>query len=96
MKRESCLYKLRDALTVKRRSGNSTRLIDNAIQIIFSGKVCVVQDHYQHGEIKMINKLLFDRVIKRLESEHRFSWMVKNGKIYADYINLEIYLINTK
>lgn len=33
-------------ITSIRRDGNTTRLIDNAIQILFSGKVCICLDHH--------------------------------------------------
>ena len=53
-----------------RRSGNTTRLVDRAIQIIFNGDTCLVEDHYKNGEDKRLNKYLFYKILDRLDSEH--------------------------
>jgi len=45
-------------------SGRSTRLADNAIQIIFNNDICVVEDH--NGD----DNDLFDSIINRLNYEH--------------------------
>ncbi len=50
--------------------GNTTRLIDRAIQIIFSGHICLVQDHFADGENFGNNTALFNKIIKRIHSEH--------------------------
>ena len=53
-----------------RQEGNTTRLIDYAIDIIFSGHICKVQDHHENGQHIRANQNLFDRIVKRLEHEH--------------------------
>lgn len=50
-----------------RAVGNSTRLIDKAIELIFSGKKVKVKDHYPSIQADMF---LFDRILKRLQNEH--------------------------
>ena len=51
----------------ERRSGNTTRLVDWYIQRIFEGKEIKVIDHHDdYGN----NLSLYNRIIKRLISEH--------------------------
>lgn len=57
-------------LTSWRRSGNSTRQIDRAVQIIFSGKVCKVLDHHEMGTNERANKRLFGLIMERICMEH--------------------------
>lgn len=54
-------------LTPERRSGNSTRLVDNAIQLLFTHGWIKVIDHYGGREA---SKFLFKRVIQRIKNEH--------------------------
>lgn len=56
--------------TSGRMTGNSTRLIDFYIQKLFTEKEIQVQDHYPE---KKAHKLLFVRILKRLEFEHNLS-----------------------
>jgi hypothetical protein len=76
----------------ERRSGNTTRLVDNAIQIIFEGYNCVVRDHHEMGENRIANKRLFDIIIKRIHSEH--SWLFRENLIKIDQQNLCIKRVN--
>ena len=51
----------------ERRSGNTTRLVDWYIQKIFEGKNIETIDHHnEYGN----NRSLYNRIIKRLLSEH--------------------------
>lgn len=68
-------------ITNKRRDGNTTRLVDNAIQILFSGKICICLDHHNNENA---HKNLFDRVIYRLTRE----LYVKPSQIKVE--NLEV------
>jgi len=77
-------------LTGMRRDGNTTRQVDNAIRILFEGKVCVCLDHHENGQMRQSNSGLFDRVMKRLQSEH--SWLLKEKSIYFDRSKFEISL----
>jgi hypothetical protein len=54
-----------------RRSGNSTRLVDHCIDMIFSGKVCLIADHYKEGNDIEMNVILFNKVLSRLKFEHK-------------------------
>lgn len=55
--------------TVGRRSGNTTRLIDAAIQIIFHGKLCVVRGSSGQDSFDS-DKYLFDKILDRIKLEH--------------------------
>ena len=70
----------------KRRSGNSTRQVDYAIQQIFSAprtKVLVI-DHA--GTISEdANKRLFKRVVDRLIMEHNLDYALDEGIAEIDY-----------
>ena len=57
-------------------NGNSTRQINNAIEILFTEGGVLIEDHAstsfeQRHNKKRINRHLFDRVLKRLYYEHR-------------------------
>lgn len=86
IRKVSTLEGMEDKLLSGRRHGNTTRLIDNAIQIIFSGNICVVEDHHDMGSHKVANKHLFDKILKRLNSEHGRETMY----LHYDVSKLEI------
>lgn len=58
-----------------RRAGNTTRIIDNAIQILFEEGEVLIRDHHYTGD-KEQNNYIFDKVLKRLNSEHP-QWIEK-------------------
>jgi len=91
LKKVTTLEGMLDKITYKRRDGNTTRLIDNAIQILFNGDICVVLDHHEMGRSPIANKYLFDSILRRLEVEHR--WIFEQKKIKIDKNNFEISLI---
>lgn len=74
-----------------RRKGNSTRVVDNAIQIIFDGGVCICEDTWECGQNRMANVSVYERIIKRLENEHQ---SVFKDRILLDRNKLEIALKN--
>ena len=53
-----------------RRSGRTTRLVDNIIQKLFNGKTVTIADHYMDGKDKDANNYLITKVFDRLASEH--------------------------
>ena len=73
----------------RRRSGNTTRLVDAGIQIVFDGYICVCEDHYIAGNNRQANKRLFDLIIRRLKTEHNIT--IFDG-IQADHVKYEIWL----
>lgn len=75
-------------LTNMRRMGNSTRQVDNAIQILFNGSTCVVLDHWEHGRNRQANKHLLRMIVDRIRAEH--SWVKFN---VVDGVMPEIKLI---
>ena len=66
MEIKSCLDQ--SLIKVGRRVGNSTRLINNAIEILFTEKAVSIKDHYQNGEHQEANNQLFQRVFNRLRT----------------------------
>jgi len=52
-----------------RMCGNTTRLIDHAVQIIMSGKICHVLDHHEMGESVAANNKLASKIMYRLHNE---------------------------
>lgn len=53
-----------------RQSGQTTRIIDRAIQDLFKGKTVQVIDHYKHGQDGQANRLLYEKILGRLHMEH--------------------------
>jgi len=52
------------------RTGNSTRLIDLAIQLLYKGKEVLVKDDYKDGTGDEMNRYLLNKIVKKLEIEH--------------------------
>lgn len=76
--------------TTGRATGNTTRLVDNAIQIIFSGKICAVKDHHRDSNC---DRDLFRKILRRLRVEHDLDFWEKRKKIRVDSGDLEIELL---
>lgn len=76
-KKISTLEYAEGTMIYERRRGNTTRLIDAAIQIILSGNICIVQDHKKQGTSYLLNSILAEAIHKRLRNEH--SWVYRNG-----------------
>jgi hypothetical protein len=74
----------------QRMSGNTTRIVDRAIQILFNGDTCLVRDHYEGGENRNANEMLLDKIVRRLEIEH---YCGKRGLYVVDRNNLSIALV---
>lgn len=53
-----------------RRSGRTTRLVDDIIQKLFNGEIVTIADHYMDGKDKDANNYLIMKVLDRLASEH--------------------------
>ena len=66
-----------------RRSGRTTRMIDKSIQQFFDEGVCEVYDH--HGT-READKLIMQKILKRLHYEHGIS----ESDIVLDWIKLVI------
>lgn len=65
----------------KRRSGRTTRQIDDAIQRLFTqGSIEIPIDHSQ---ARVANQSLYRRLVNRLHSEHQGMWAVDRNKIYV-------------
>ncbi len=92
-KKQSTLEGMDSVLTRTRADGNTIRLVDNAIQILYSNKICVVRDHSGFGENKTCNIHLFDAILSRLHNEHRLLQLRAENKIRIDKGKLEIELL---
>ena len=53
-----------------RRIGNTTRIADNAIQLLFEGKKVLVHDHAHKNRLISPNNYLLDMIRERLKFEH--------------------------
>ena len=54
----------------ERRAGNTTRIVDTAVQLLFDGLLIQAEDHWQRGDHWEANKNLFGRIIRRMQREH--------------------------
>lgn len=90
MKREkrSTLGILTNNMSIKRRTGNTTRQVDFAIQLLYEGYIVVVQDHWDGGTNHHANDHLFRRIIDRFQTEFRNDYK----RLCYDKNALEIYL----
>lgn len=79
--------------TYQRRSGNSTRQIDMAINLLFKGSKLEVKDHWEYGSHRKANEDLFRRILKRLQFEHNLDLLIKENKIKIDKYKLTIELL---
>jgi hypothetical protein len=73
-----------------RRSGQTTRLVDQAVQTLFTRGVVTFEDHHFVGnriDHFRANKFGFDILVRRLKIEHGF-----NRNIVIDEKNLTIKL----
>lgn len=57
--------------TIGRRTGNTTRLVDQFIQDLFIYGECKVYDHYPTRQASM---MVYESVLKRLRNEHNHVW----------------------
>lgn len=63
-----------------RRMGNTTRIIDSIIQLLFTtNTIILIRDHCQNGTHDKANKDLFKRILKRLQSEHNITFSKVEG-----------------
>lgn len=73
-------------ITNERRSGNTTRLCDKAIQMLFNGDICVVRDAHRNGECSVANRFLFRKVLQRLFNEHPHIEYVADSRKFEVYL----------
>jgi len=69
--------------------GNSTRQIDNAIQLLFKGYIVKVEDHYELGNHRKANINLFNRIYDRLHLEHSNSNLIDKIRFNRDKLTIE-------
>lgn len=63
-----------------RRQGNTTRLVDSAIQDLFSGAKIKVLDHYDNGQNSKANLTLYNKILDRLNFEHKITTKFGNSQ----------------
>jgi hypothetical protein len=63
-----------------RRCGNTTRLVDHAVQMVFAGKIVVCFDHHEKGENMRENQRLLRLVMERMGREHNLFASLKVEK----------------
>lgn len=67
MKTVNTLTDIADKITEIRRDGNTTRVIDNAIQLLFKHGSISVTDHHLNYTA---GRDLFFKILRRMKSEH--------------------------
>lgn len=65
----------------KRRSGRSTRIVDQAIQDLFNTGFCIVREHDPHP---VEYRRTMYRIIERLKNEHGLNYK-RHGDPMIDY-----------
>jgi hypothetical protein len=63
----STLHGMEGQITNIRLDGNSTRIVDNAIQLLFQGHVIVCHDHFEYGKNHSLNSFLYKKVLDRID-----------------------------
>ena len=76
----------------ERQSGNSTRLIDSSIRILFEEGIVIATDHYRNGTDRAANRNLFYKVLGRLRLEHNINELIIQKKLFIDEERLTISL----
>ena len=66
-RREAHSSLVRVKITPGRRTGNTTRIIDNAVQTIMSGNICLVHDITNSIETR---NYLLHKITDRIAAEH--------------------------
>lgn len=76
-----------------RRSGRSTRIVDNSIQKLFIDKTVTIRDHHHTREASL---LVFNRVIKRLINErliHESNLKITKSNLTISIIDENVWII---
>lgn len=77
-----------------RAVGNTTRIVDKAIQMLFNGDTIKVEDHFKYGEDRRANERLYHLIISRLKTEYREDVLeTRRISVIVDSNKLEIYLV---
>jgi len=91
---ESSLFGMRDKIIRGKAVGNTTRIVDNAIQVLFSGKDITIQDHQLHSREGLADRDLLNRIEQRLRVEHKISRddiiIVRRGRTHLIKIKNEV------
>ena len=74
-----------------RRTGNTTRQIDAAIQYLFDGWAVRCEDH-SHGHVSNANTALMIRILRRIRAEH--GYLVSAGHVFVNRDEHTIVLAN--
>jgi hypothetical protein len=93
MKEKVSCYKS-ELIRKGRRVGNTTRLCDNAIDLLFEGKIVKIIDHVEttsSSKSKSLSKYLLDMIVNRLTYEHRIDkkFIMINGRNEPDCFTIE-------
>jgi hypothetical protein len=80
-------------ISSERRSGNSTRQVNRAIDLLYDGCIVMVMDHHGNGTVRQSNEYLFYKILKRLDCEHDLKSLIKNKSIIIDKQDLTIQFV---
>lgn len=69
-------------ITKGRRQGNTTRIINNAIELLFKGYTVKVEDHSNHPYAdKQLLRLIKDRLVREFSLEEKDINVNNNGNL---------------
>lgn len=62
-----------DQLKYDRRCGNTTRLVDHIVQLLYTypNEPILIMDHFENGENENANNFLKKKLFERICNEHR-------------------------
>lgn len=73
----------------ERQSGNTTRLVDHAIQLLFQDKIVIVEDNAtQYLDTNEADQFLLERILSRLAFEHK----IERKDVMLDRVNKKLEL----
>lgn len=78
----SATYGMEEIFTSDRRTGKTTRIVDNVIQLLFGGYKVKLLDHHDNGKSDPANSNLHYRVMDRIKAEH--NWLIKDKHLCYD------------
>jgi len=90
---DEIIIRKESSITPIRRSGNTTRIIDEAVQELFeNGKVRILD----HNDTRMSHRYILDKFIKRLDSEHGANKEGTRESFVIDRANTTVKFIKIK
>ena len=89
---KSCMYGIEHAITTRRRDGNTTRCVNNTIDMMFKGEMVILEDHPHHLKSKPSPRHLLEKILNRINQEYHINndgidISLLNGKTVISFKN---------